>query len=60
MKADRPAGLGLHVFARNTRARRFYEAASFVLVEERDGSGNEEGEPDCVYRWEGPAAGAGW
>jgi GNAT superfamily N-acetyltransferase len=53
VKAERPAGLSLYVFARNTRARRFYEAAGFVLVAEGDGSANEEREPDCTYRWAG-------
>jgi GNAT superfamily N-acetyltransferase len=52
-KAERPAGLWLYVFTRNARARRFYEAAGFVLVAEGDGSGNEEHEPDCTYRWDG-------
>lgn len=60
VKAVRPAGLWLHGFTRNARARRMYEAATFVVVEERYGTGNEEGEPDCVYRWEGSASGAGW
>ena len=52
-KAARPDGLSLHVFTRNARARRFYEVAGFVLTAEGDGSGNEEGEPDCTYRWPG-------
>jgi len=47
----RPDGLRLHVFTRNTRARRFYEAAGFVLVGQSDGRGNEEQEPDCTYAW---------
>jgi RimJ/RimL family protein N-acetyltransferase len=51
--ADRTASLSLHVFARNVRARRFYEAAGFVLVGAGDGTLNEEGEPDCTYRWSG-------
>lgn len=46
-----PAGLQLWTFARNVRARRFYERAGFVLQEQGDGSGNEEREPDCLYRW---------
>jgi ribosomal protein S18 acetylase RimI-like enzyme len=50
-KARRPEGLQLWVFAKNTPARRFYEAAGFVLVEETDGAGNEEREPDVRYRW---------
>ena len=53
VKAERPGGLSLYVFARNERARRFYEAAGFVLTAEGDGSGNEEGEPDCTYVWPG-------
>ncbi len=46
-----PGGLSLHVFSRNEHARRFYEAAGFVLVEQSDGSGNEELEPDRTYTW---------
>jgi GNAT superfamily N-acetyltransferase len=53
VKAERPDGLSLYVFARNTRARRFYEAAGFVLVAESDGRDNEERKPDCTYRWGG-------
>jgi putative acetyltransferase len=49
----RPDGLSLWVFTRNLRARRFYERAGFELVEQGDGSGNEEGEPDCRYAWPG-------
>jgi GNAT superfamily N-acetyltransferase len=41
--------VSLHVFTRNERARRFYEAAGFVLTGDGDGSGNEEREPDCTY-----------
>ena len=51
VKQASPNGLALHVFTRNARARRFYEAAGFTLVESGDGSGNEEREPDCTYRW---------
>jgi GNAT superfamily N-acetyltransferase len=54
-KAARPAGLSLYVFARNARARRFYEAAGFVLVAEGDGRDNEERTPDCTYHWPGSA-----
>lgn len=46
-----PDGLRLHVFQRNVRARRFYERNGFRLVELRDGSQNEENEPDAVYEW---------
>lgn len=50
-KRGRPEGLRLHVFTRNTPARRFYEAAGFVLLSHGDGSDNEEQEPDCTYTW---------
>ncbi|NAZ84373.1 GNAT family N-acetyltransferase [Kineococcus sp. R8] len=46
-----PSGLQLWVFTRNTPARRFYERAGFRLVEQGDGRGNEEREPDSRYRW---------
>jgi GNAT superfamily N-acetyltransferase len=44
-------GLKLHVFQRNDGARRFYERRGFRLVSLRDGSENEEREPDAVYQW---------
>lgn len=50
-KERQPDELRLHAFARNARARRFYEAAGFILIGEGDGSDNEEGEPDALYRW---------
>jgi GNAT superfamily N-acetyltransferase len=53
-KEENPWGLRLHVFQRNLSARRFYERRGFSLVELRDGSSNEEGEPDAVYEWTGP------
>lgn len=43
--------LSLNVFQRNTLARAFYERHGFELVELRDGSANEEHEPDATYRW---------
>ncbi|HEX8630610.1 MAG TPA: GNAT family N-acetyltransferase [Catenuloplanes sp.] len=43
--------VSLHVFQRNTDARRFYERHGFAVVSEGDGSLNEEGEPDLTYRW---------
>jgi GNAT superfamily N-acetyltransferase len=43
--------LQLWTFQRNTRARRFYGARGFVLVEETDGARNEEKEPDARYLW---------
>jgi len=46
--ADR---LQLWTFQRNAPARRFYEARGFVLVEQTDGSRNEEKEPDARYLW---------
>jgi ribosomal protein S18 acetylase RimI-like enzyme len=53
-KEENPRNLRLHVFQRNLAARRFYERRGFKLVELRDGSSNEEGEPDAVYEWRGP------
>ena len=50
-KERQAAGLQLWAFARNVRGRRFYEAAGFVLIEETDGAGNEEREPDVRYLW---------
>jgi ribosomal protein S18 acetylase RimI-like enzyme len=52
-KEESPQGLRLHVFQQNLSARRFYEGRGFALVELRDGSSNEEGEPDAVYEWTG-------
>ena len=43
--------LQLWTFRRNLPARRFYEARGLVLIRETDGSRNEEGEPDVLYRW---------
>jgi GNAT superfamily N-acetyltransferase len=43
--------LSLWTFQRNAPARRFYEARGFVLIETTDGTGNEEKEPDALYRW---------
>ncbi len=51
VKKSTPTGLMLYVFTRNARARRFYEAAGFILTEQSDGSRNEEREPDCTYTW---------
>jgi GNAT superfamily N-acetyltransferase len=48
---DRFARLQLWTFQRNALARQFYESKGFVLVEETDGSGNEEKEPDARYLW---------
>ena len=43
--------LQLWTFQRNLQARRFYEVRGFVLVEQTDGAGNEEKEPDARYLW---------
>ena len=43
--------LQLWTFQRNAPARRFYEKRGFAALEESDGSGNEEREPDILYRW---------
>jgi len=44
--------LSLWTFQHNTNARRFYEAQGFTLVEETDGTANEEKEPDALYTWQ--------
>jgi putative acetyltransferase len=41
----------LWTFQQNARARRFYEARGFKLIELTDGSGNEEKTPDALYEW---------
>jgi GNAT superfamily N-acetyltransferase len=46
--------LHLWTFQRNRQARRFYEARGFALVQQTDGSGNEEKEPDALYLWTRP------
>jgi ribosomal protein S18 acetylase RimI-like enzyme len=46
-----PDGLTLVTFQNNMRARRFYEARGFSAEEFRDGSHNQEREPDVFYRW---------
>nr|WP_245003435.1 GNAT family N-acetyltransferase [Bradyrhizobium liaoningense] len=43
--------LELWTFQRNAPARRFYEARGFRLVEQTDGTRNEEREPDARYVW---------
>src|SRR5262245_12949242 len=50
-KLDR---LELWTFQRNAPARRFYEDHGFVGIEQTDGSGNEEKEPDVRYAWPRP------
>lgn len=43
--------LRLFTFQRNARARAFYEARGFAVVDLNDGSRNEEREPDMLYAW---------
>jgi ribosomal protein S18 acetylase RimI-like enzyme len=45
------ASLQLWTFQRNAQARDFYQSRGFVLIEQTDGSRNEEKEPDALYRW---------
>jgi putative acetyltransferase len=49
---DANAALSLWTFQRNDGARRFYEANGFTAIRETSGRGNEEQEPDILYRWE--------
>jgi GNAT superfamily N-acetyltransferase len=49
MNDDRPRRLW--TFQENERARRFYEARGFVLIQLTDGSENEENTPDALYEW---------
>ncbi|HEV2440795.1 MAG TPA: GNAT family N-acetyltransferase [bacterium] len=43
--------LRLFTFQRNARARTFYEARGFAVVDLNDGSRNQEREPDILYEW---------
>jgi ribosomal protein S18 acetylase RimI-like enzyme len=45
--------LQLWTSQRNVRARAFYEARGFKLIEQTDGARNEENEPDALYLWTG-------
>jgi GNAT superfamily N-acetyltransferase len=54
-KERSPDGLTLWTFQVNERARRFYERNGFVAVEQTDGSGNEERQPDVRYAWTPPS-----
>lgn len=49
-----PDRLTLRVFTRNTDARAFYERRGFQLLDENDGTRNEENEPDMTYGWTPP------
>jgi GNAT superfamily N-acetyltransferase len=46
-----PLGFRLWVFLENVPARHFYERHGLRLVEETDGSRNEERTPDALYEW---------
>ncbi|HEY7660555.1 MAG TPA: GNAT family N-acetyltransferase [Actinomycetota bacterium] len=50
-KERMPSGFRLWVFQENGPARRFYERHGLRLVEETDGSRNEERTPDALYEW---------
>jgi GNAT superfamily N-acetyltransferase len=54
-KRRRPAGLELYTFQVNRRARTFYKRHGFAIAATGDGSGNEEHQPDLLFRWR-PAA----
>ncbi|MGA6971241.1 MAG: GNAT family N-acetyltransferase [Candidatus Binatus sp.] len=45
------AELQLWTFQQNQKARNFYERHGFKPVEETDGAGNEEKQPDVRYVW---------
>lgn len=53
VKAQRPDGFSLWVFASNTRARGFYHRHGLVELEHTDGSGNVERSPDVRMAWPG-------
>lgn len=59
VKAQRPDGFGLWVFAANEPARGFYRRHGLLELEHTDGSRNEEGAPDIRMVWPGerPLAG---
>lgn len=51
----RNESLELWCFADNMRGRAFYEKHGFVAVKFTDGTSNEAGAPDILYRWVRPA-----
>lgn len=53
VKAERPDGFCLWVFASNTGARRFYSRHGLVELESTDGRDNEEQAPDVRMAWPG-------
>jgi ribosomal protein S18 acetylase RimI-like enzyme len=50
-KTRSSARLHLYTFQRNSRARAFYEAQGFRIIDRNDGARNEEREPDILYEW---------
>ena len=50
-KQQSPHGLQLWTFVSNGAARAFYERHGFTVVEQTDGSGNEERVPDLRMVW---------
>jgi ribosomal protein S18 acetylase RimI-like enzyme len=50
-KTRSPVRLHLYTFQRNVRARAFYEAQGFRIIDMNDGTRNEEKEPDIGYEW---------
>jgi GNAT superfamily N-acetyltransferase len=46
-----PSGFRLWVFQENLPARAFYERHGLHVIEETDGSRNEERTPDALYEW---------
>jgi ribosomal protein S18 acetylase RimI-like enzyme len=50
-KERMPTGFRLWVFQQNLAARRFYEKHGLRVIEETDGSRNEERTPDALYAW---------
>jgi len=53
-KGRMPSGFRLWVFQENAPARRFYESHGLHVIEETDGSRNEERTPDALYGWTPP------
>ncbi len=53
VKAHRPNGFALWVFASNTAARGFYHRHGLVELEHTDGSTNDERSPDVRMAWPG-------
>ena len=43
--------LKLWTFQKNLMARKFYSEQGFIQIEETDGTGNEEKEPDVLLEW---------